>query len=91
MNEATIIWVFVFIALIYVPLNMYVRSATAILAENGTCTDGNITIGAGQVNNTNRPTGDFFKNLTADNRQLAELMCQNMLNETTPINETTTR
>ena len=84
MNEAVIILIFVFITLSYVPLNVYIRPVNAILAENGTCTNGNVTIGASQVNDANRTTGDFFKNLTADNRQLAELMCQNMLNETTP-------
>lgn len=83
MNEATIILIFVFIALINVPLNVYTRPAHALLAENGTCTNGNVTIGASQANDTNRSTGDLFKNLTADNRQLAELICQNMLNETT--------
>jgi hypothetical protein len=84
MSEATIIGIFVIVVLICVPLNVYIRSANGILAENGTCTNGNVTIGASQVNDTNRSTGDFFKNLTADNRHLAELICQNMLNETTP-------
>jgi hypothetical protein len=35
------------------------------------------------VMNRNRSMDNFFRNLTRDNRQLAELMCQNMLNETT--------
>ena len=36
-----------------------------------------------QVINRNRSMDNFFRNLTRDNRQLADLMCQNMLNETT--------
>ena len=83
MNKSTFIWVFLVIALICVSLNVNIQSIHAILYENGTCTSGNVTKGANQAMNRNRSMDDFFRNLTRDNRQLADLMCQNMLNETT--------
>lgn len=61
-------------------LNVCIRFIHAILTENGTCT--NVTKGANQVINRNRINDEYFKNLTSDNRQLAELICQNMPNET---------
>lgn len=73
MNKSHIIWIFVVVAMICLALNVHIRFINAILTENGTCTNGNVTVGI-----------DFFKNLTNDNTQLAELMCQNMLNETIP-------
>ena len=75
MNKSHIIWIFVVVAMICLALNVHIRFINAILTENGTCTNGNVTVG---VNHSI----DFFKNLTNDNTQLAELMCQNMLNET---------
>ena len=74
---------FLVIALICVSLNANIQSIHAILYENGTCTNGNVTKGDNQVINRNRSMDNFFRNLTRDNRQLADLMCQNMLNETT--------
>ena len=64
-------------------LNVNIQSIHAILYENGTCTSGNVTKGANQLINRNRSMDNFFRNLTRDNRQLADLMCQNMLNQTT--------
>ena len=64
-------------------LNVNIQSIHAILYENGTCTSGNVTKGADQLMNRNRSMDNFFRNLTRDNRQLADLMCQNMLNQTT--------
>lgn len=83
MNKSTFIWMFLVIALICVSLNVTIQSIHAILYENGTCTNGNVTKGVNQVINRNRSMDNFFRNLTRDNRQLADLMCQNMLNETT--------
>jgi len=83
MQQSTFIWMFLVIALICVSLNVNIQSIHAILYENGTCTNGNVTKGANQVINRNRSMDNFFRNLTRDNRQLADLMCQNMLNETT--------
>jgi len=64
-------------------LNVNIQSIHAILYENGTCTSGNVTKGANQLMNRNRSMDNFFRNLTRDNRQLADLMCQNVLNQTT--------
>lgn len=83
MNEITLIWIFVLIALICVPLNLYFRSTDAIINKSGICANGNVTIGANQILNRNRLSNDYFMNLTSDNRQLAELMCQNISNNTT--------
>jgi hypothetical protein len=83
MNKWTFIWMFLVITLICVSLNVNIQSIHAILYENGTCTNGNVTKGANQVINRNRSMDNFFRNLTRDNTQLADLMCQNMLNETT--------
>jgi hypothetical protein len=83
MNKSIFIWMFLVIALICVSLNVNIQSIYAILYDNGTCTNGNVTKGANQVINRNRSMDNFFRNLTRDNRQLADLMCQNMLNETT--------
>lgn len=76
MNKSHIILMFVMIAMVCVTLNAYIRFINAMLSENGTCTNGNVTVG---VNHSI----DFFRNLTSDNPQLAELMCDYMLNETT--------
>ena len=83
MNKSTFIWMFLVIALICVSLNVNIQSIHAILYENGTCTSGNVTKGADQLMNRNRSMDNFFRNLTGDNRQLADLMCQNVLNQTT--------
>lgn len=83
MNEITLIWIFVLIALNCVPLSLYFLSANAIINESRICANGNVTIGASQIINRNRLSNDFFMNLTSDNRQLAELMCQNISINTT--------
>ena len=85
MNEITLILIFVLIALICVPLNLNFRStnANAIINESGICANANVTIGANQILNRNRLSNHFFMNLTSDNRQLAELMCQNISINTT--------
>ena len=83
MNEITLIWIFVLIALICVPLNLNFQSANAIINESRICANGNVTIGANQILNSNRLSDDFFMNLTSDNRQLAELMCKNISINTT--------
>ena len=83
MNEITLVGIFVLIALICVPLNLNFRSTNAIVNESRICANGNVTIGANQILNSNRLSNDFFMNLTGDNRQLAELMCQNISINTT--------
>ena len=53
-----------------------------MLYENGTCANGNLTNVGNQLKNSNRSVDGFFINLTSDNRELAELMCHNILDIT---------
>jgi hypothetical protein len=47
----------------------------AMLYENGTCTNENLTKMSKQVINTNGTVDDFLKSLPSDNMILAELVC----------------
>ena len=58
-------------------LSPYFQFNHAILYENGTCTNVNLTKLANQTINTNGSVGDFLKSLPSDNTILAELVCQN--------------
>jgi hypothetical protein len=81
MNKSAIFLVLIVITITSLPLlNVCIRFIHAILTENGTCT--NVTKGDNQFINRSQINEDYFKNLTSDNSQLAELICQNMLNET---------
>ncbi len=57
----------------------YSRHTLAILIENGTCTDGTQKKVPPQILNNNGINGSFQK-LISDNRELAEIICQNLLN-----------
>ena len=63
-------------------LSPYLQFNHAILYENGTCTNENLTRSSNQVINTNGSVDDFLKSLPSDNTILAELVCQNTVNET---------
>ena len=63
-------------------LSPYLQFNHAILYENGTCTNENLTKSSNQVINTNGSVDDFLKSLPSDNSILAELVCQNAVNET---------
>ena len=63
-------------------LSPYLQFNHAILYENGTCTNENLTKSSSQVLNTNGSVDDFLKSLPSDNTILAELVCQNAVNET---------
>jgi hypothetical protein len=77
MNRSSRICIFVSILIISLSLQgVYYRFIYATLYENGTCANNNVTKGANQSENVNRLNEDYFKNLTKDNRQLAELICQ---------------
>jgi hypothetical protein len=78
------IGVFMIIALSSLTLLIpYFQFNHAILYENGTCTNGNLTKMPNQAINTNGSVGDFLKSLPSDNTILEELVCQNTGNETT--------
>jgi hypothetical protein len=84
MNRSAIIYLMILLTIVPVPLfSAYIRFVYAILTENGTCTSGNATKVVNQVININQFNEEYFKNLTSDNRQLAELVCQKMLNAST--------
>ncbi|HJR83902.1 MAG TPA: hypothetical protein VJ772_00890 [Nitrososphaeraceae archaeon] len=53
-----------------------------LLTDNGTCTNGRIILG-NETQILNESAADFIKNMTTDNRVMAEIFCQAMLNETT--------
>jgi len=60
----------------------YTQFNLAILYENGTCTNENITKLSNQKIITNGTVDDFLKSLPSDNTILAELVCQNPLSQT---------
>ncbi len=77
-------WVFMVIAILCIALlSPAIRLTHAVLYENGTCTNTNLSKVANQLKNTTRSLDGFFTNLTSDNRHLAELMCNDILNRTT--------
>jgi hypothetical protein len=61
---------------------VYCIRVYGVLTENSTCTDGRIRIG-NETRILNQTAAEYIKNLTKDNRVMAEMMCHSMLNETT--------
>lgn len=55
----------------------------SIFGENLTCINSNITKLMNQSINLSIMSEEYFKNLTSDNPQLAQLICQDILNHTT--------
>ena len=53
------------------------------LSENGTCYSGNVTIGNTSYIES-QSYAQLIENLTIDNRPLAEVICENMLNLRVP-------
>ena len=83
MNSPDSIWIFIILAISFMTLlSPSVRTVLAILYENGTCTNENLTNSSNQVINTNGSVDDFLKSLPSDNRILAEIVCQTTSNET---------
>ena len=62
--------------IIFFPAHVY-----GVLTDKGICTNGNITIG-NETLILNQTAAEFIKNLTLDNRIMAEMFCHSMLNET---------
>lgn len=83
MNLPNRAWIVIIVAILYMSLlSPYFRFTYAVLYENGTCANGNLTNVDNQLKNSNRSVDGFFINLTSDNRELAELMCHNILDIT---------
>lgn len=83
MNSPDGIWIFMILAISSMTLlSPSLLTVLAILYENGTCTNENLTKSSNQTINTNGSVDDFLKSLPSDNTILAELVCQNTSNET---------
>ncbi|HET6727291.1 MAG TPA: hypothetical protein VFH19_04595 [Nitrososphaeraceae archaeon] len=83
MNSPDGIWIFMILAISSMTiLSPSLLTVLAILYENGTCTNENLTKSSNQRINTNGSVDDFLKSLPSDNTILAELVCQNTSNET---------
>ena len=82
----TLILFIVIILSCFFLFNSNMRFSHAILFENGTCTNENLTenlsSSANQTINTNGTVDDFLKSLPSDSTILAELVCQNTSDET---------
>lgn len=68
------------VILLFVMLLTYSIHVYGFLTENGTCNTGKTAIG----NSTyilNQSYEDFIKNLTKNNRPMAEIICQDMIDK----------
>ena len=80
----TIFWTFVIIILIFrTTLPVIYQVIPSISGANLTCTNSNITKLGNQSINLSIMTEEYFKNLTSDNPQFAQLNCEDILNRTT--------
>jgi hypothetical protein len=83
MNRPEGVWIFTLLIILTIPpLVWVIQIVNAILYENGTCTNENLTRMSNQTVNTNGTVDDFLKSLPSDNMILAEIVCQDNLNGT---------
>lgn len=83
MNRSIGAWIFTLLIILSIPPIVWaIQIVNAILYENGTCTNENLTRISNKTVNTNGTVDDFLKSLPSDNTILAELVCQNTENET---------
>lgn len=83
MNSPDTIWIIMILAIFpMILLSPSVRTVQAVLYENGTCINENLTKSSNQMINTNGTVDDFLKSLPSDNTILASIVCQNSSNET---------
>ena len=84
MNRSIGAWIFTLLIILSIPpLVWVIQIVNAILDENGTCTNENLTRTHNQTVNTNGTVDDFLKSLPSDNMILAQIVCQDNLNGTT--------
>ena len=83
MSQRLGVWIPTLLIILSIPPLLWViQIVNAILYENGTCTNQNLTRMPHQTINTNGTVDDFLKSLPSDNAILAEIVCQDTSNET---------
>jgi hypothetical protein len=86
-KQMTIFWTFVIIILVFVTtLPVTYRVIPSVSGANLTCinsNNSNVTKLGNQSMNLSIMSEEYFKNLTSDNPQFAQLICQDILNHTT--------
>ena len=83
MNRSIGVWIYTVLIILSVPPSVWViQIVNAILYENGTCTNENLSRLHNQTGNTNGSVDDFLKSLPSDNMILAEIVCQSNSNDT---------
>ena len=77
-------WPFAIIISVFViTLPFIYRINPPISGSNLTCINSNITKLGNQSINLSKMSEEYFKNLSTDNPELAQLICQDILNHTT--------
>jgi hypothetical protein len=83
MNRSIGVWIFTLLIILSIPpIAWAIQIVNAILFENGTCTNENLTRISNKTVNTNGTVDDFLKSLPSDNTILAEIVCQDSSNKT---------
>ncbi len=83
MNLSIGVWIFTLLIILSIPPIVWaIQIVNAILYENGTCTNENLTTISNKTVNTNGTVDDFLKSLPSDNTILAEIVCQDSSNKT---------
>jgi hypothetical protein len=83
-RQMTIFWTFVITILVFVTaLPVIYRNIPSISGANLTCINSNVTKLGNQSINLSIMSEEYFKNLTSDNPQFAQLICEDILNRTT--------
>ena len=83
MKQSIGVWIFTLLIILSIPPIVWaIQIVNAILYENGTCTNENLTRISNKTVNTNGTVDDFLKSLPSDNTILAEIVCQDSSNKT---------
>jgi hypothetical protein len=83
MKQSIGVWIFTLLIILSIPPIVWaIQIVNAILYENGTCTNENLTTISNKTVNTNGTVDDFLKSLPSDNTILAEIVCQDSSNKT---------
>ena len=83
MNQRLGVWILTLLIILSIPPLLWViQIVNAILYDNGTCTNQNLTRMPNQTINTSGTVDDFLKSLPSDNAILAEIVCQDTSNQT---------